>query len=302
VVVLKGTLSLVALLVVVVAVRADQQAPPTFRTGVRVVPVYASVSDRNGQFILDLTKERFTLTDNGQPVAITQFSNQFVPITAAIMLDLSRSMLPRYDAVLASAEQFIVRLMPGDRARVGSFSEEVRMGPPLTSDRDALIKFLRESFDLRVGMRTRLWDGIEEGIKTLEGAEGRRIVFVITDGGDTLSEASMNDVQSHARRAGVIVYWISMSGTGGREPQALIKPGPGLLSLVEDSGGGYMRFAEIDEINRIMTEVTQELHHQYLLGFTPTTLDGRMHKLDVRVPQSNYTVRARKTYVAEEEK
>lgn len=297
-----GCVLFAAALLAVAPMGAESQTPQTFRAGVRVVPVYASVSDRYGQFVLDLKKDQFTLTDNGVPVAITQFSNQFVPITAAVMLDLSRSMLPRYDAVLAAAEQFIVRLMPGDHARVGSFSEEVRMGPALTSDRDALIRFLRDSFDLRVGMRTRLWDGIDEGIKALDGAEGRRIVFVITDGGDTLSNLTMDNVLSHARRAGVIVYWISMTGTGGREPQAQIRQNAGLLSMVEDTGGGYMRFAEIDEINRIMTEVTQELHHQYLLGFTPAALDGREHKLDLRVPQSNYTVRARKTYVAEEEK
>ena len=79
-----------------------------------------------------------------------------------------------------------------------------------------------------------------------------------------------------------------------------IRPNAGLKFFVEETGGGYMRFAETDEINRIMTEVAQELHHQYLLGFTPVLVDNRLHKLDVRVPQTNYTVRARKSYVAEE--
>ena len=278
---------------------AEQQTPPTFRAGVKVVPVYASVTDRNGRFVLDLTKNQFEITDDGRPVAIAQFSNQFVPITASILLDLSRSMIPRYDAVIAAAEQFIVRLMPGDRARVGSFSEEVRMGPPLTGDRDALIALLHNNFNLQVGMRTRLWDAIDQGIQALDGVDGRRVVFVVTDGGDTLSDATMDAVLGRARKAGVIVYWISMSGTGGREPLARIRRNAGLLSFVQDTGGGYMRFAEIDELNPIMTEVAEELHHQYLLGFTPAVLDGRLHKLDVRVTQPNYTVRARKNYIAE---
>lgn len=294
-------LAALAAAVTLSAQQPQQPTPPTFRAGVRTVPVYASVSDRGGRFVLDIPKERFTVTDNGQPVAITQFSSQFVPITAAIMLDLSRSMLARYDAVLAAAEQFIVRLMPGDRARVGSFSEEVRMGPPFTNDRDALIKFLRDSFDLRVGMRTRLWDGLGEGIKALDGIDGRRIVFVISDGGDTWSERRMDDVLSSARRAGVIVYWLSITGTGGPEPRSQIFPNAGLKFFVEETGGGYMRFNDLDEINPIMTEVTEELHHQYLLGFTPAVLDGKVHKLDVKLDQPNYTVRARKTYVAEED-
>jgi len=149
-------------------------------------------------------------------------------------------------------------------------------------------------------MRTRLWDGIEEGVKSLDGIEGRRVVFVITDGLDTLSDRPMEDAAKMARKSGVLLYWIGMSGTGGPEPNQQIRGNAGLRSFVEDTGGGYMRFAEIDEINRMMTEVAQELHHQYLLGFTPAVLDNRLHKLDVRVLEKNYTVRARKTYVAEE--
>jgi VWFA-related protein len=273
---------------------------PQFKAGVKVVPVYATVTDRTGRFVTDLTKDQFEIIDDGRKVELTQFSNQFVPITAAIMLDLSKSMLDRYAAVIAAAEQFIVRLMPGDRARVGSFSEEVRMGPPLTGDRDALIKFIRDSFDLRVGMRTRLWDGIGEGVKALDGIDGRRVVFVVTDGLDTWSVLQMDDAVRMARKAGVLLYWVGMSGTGGPEPRSQIRQNAGLRSFVEDTGGGYMRFAEIDEINRIMTEVAQELHHQYLIGFTPAVLDNRLHKLDIRVLEKNYTVRARKTYLAEE--
>ena len=293
---LRTLVAYMAYMLMVLDLSAQQ---PQFKAGVKIVPVYATVTDKTGRFVTDLTKEQFEVTDDGKKVEVTQFSNQFVPITAAIMLDLSKSMLDRYDAVIAAAEQFIVRLMPGDRARVGSFSEEVRMGPPLTSDRDALIKFIRDSFDLRVGMRTRLWDGIEEGVKALDGIDGRKVVFVITDGQDTWSVDRMDDAERMARKAGVLLYWIGMTGTGGPEPRAQIRPNAGLRSFAEDTGGGYMRFAEIDEINRMMTEVAQELHHQYLLGFTPLVLDNRLHKLDVRVLQTNYTVRARKSYVAE---
>lgn len=295
--ILKTFVVFVAFMLIALDLVAQQ---PQFRAGVKTVPVYATVTDRGGRFVLDLRKEQFELTDDGKKVELTQFSNQFVPITAAIMLDLSKSMLPRYDAVLAAAEQFIVRLMPGDRARVGSFSEEVRMGPPLTGDRDALIKFLRDSYDLRLGMRTRLWDGIEEGVKALDGIEGRRVVFVITDGQDTWSVDRMDDAVRMARKAGVLLYWIGMTGTGGPEARPQIRANAGLKYFVEETGGGYMRFSEIDEINRIMTEVAQELHHQYLLGFTPAVLDNKLHKLEVRVLQTNYTVRARKSYVAEE--
>lgn len=294
---MKTFMSFMCFMVIALDLAAQQ---PQFRAGVKTVPVYATVTDRAGRFVLDLTKDQFELTDDGKQVELTQFSNQFVPITAAIMLDLSKSMLPRYDAVIAAAEQFIVRLMPGDRARVGSFSEEVRMGPPLTGDRDALIRFLRDSYDLRLGMRTRLWDGIEEGVKALDGIEGRRVVFVITDGQDTWSVDRMDDAMRMARKAGVLLYWIGMTGTGGPEARPQIRANAGLKYFVEETGGGYMRFSEIDEINRIMTEVAQELHHQYLLGFTPAVLDNKLHKLEVRVLQTHYTVRARKSYVAEE--
>ena len=75
---------------------------PQFRSGVKTVPVYATVTDRAGRFVTDLTQDKFEILDEGKKVELTQFSNQFVPITAAIMLDLSRSMLARYDAVIAN--------------------------------------------------------------------------------------------------------------------------------------------------------------------------------------------------------
>ena len=126
-------------------------------------------------------------------------------------------------------------------------------------------------------------------------------MFVISDGADTWSERRMDDVLSMARKAGVIVYWLSITGTGGPEPRSQFFPNAGLKYFVEETGGGYMRFNDLDEINPIMTEVTEELHHQYLLGFTPAVLDGKVHKLDVKLSQSNYTVRARQSYVADDD-
>ena len=136
-----------------------------------------------------------------------------------------------------------------------------------------------------------------------EELEGRRPAYVDVESWRVITETRPgDDALSEARRAGVIVYWLSLTGTGGPEPRAQLYPNAGLKSFVEETGGGYMRFDDLSEMNPIMTEVTEELHHQYLLGFTPAVLDGKVHKLDVKLDQSNYTVRARKTYVAEEEK
>jgi len=219
------------------------------------------------------------------------------------MLDLSKRMLDRYDAVIAAAEQFIVRLMPGDRARVGSFSEQVRMGPPLTGDRDALIKFIRESFDLRVGMRTRLWDGIEEGVKSLDGIEGRRVVLVFTDGDDTSSRISFKTVMERARDEEVMVYSIGLESeyfNGMRVVRS--KPSRDLKKISDETGGGYFELQKTADLAPTFQRVAQELRSQYLIGFAPASLDNKVHKLEVRVNKPGMTVRARRSYLAAPDK
>lgn len=283
---------------------AAAQQEPTFRAGTRTVPIYASVTDDIGRFVTDLRREDFEVRDEGKVQPITLFTTDLQPLTAVVLLDGSRSMVKALDTVITAADHFVVRLIPGDRARVGSFSDEIRFAPAFTGDRDQLAREVNDLFDLRIGPGTRLWDAIGQATASFEGAEGRRVVIVFTDGDDTSSTSTFEEALSRARHADVMVYLVLIRGME-RLPEERRSPRRTRLQDVADlvlaSGGGYYLVDNVlDDMNSIATVIAGELHSQYVLGFVPQTLDGKLHKIDVRVKRPRLKIRARQSYIAEE--
>jgi len=133
-----------ALLVAGIVTVAAQQQPPIFKAAAEVVPLFATVTDATGRLIPDLAKEDFEILDNNKSQAVTLFSNDVQFIKVVVMLDESGSMVNNIATVKAGAEQFLLRLLPDDRARIGSFEDMIIFRPEFTNDRDALIPFLGE--------------------------------------------------------------------------------------------------------------------------------------------------------------
>jgi len=293
------------LLAIAAATVTAQQTPPkppptppqqTFRGGVRAVPVYAAVTDGAGGFVTDLTKDDFEIKDNGKVQTITSFTTDLQPITTMIVLDGSGSMLSSFNAVIDGANAFIIRMLPDDRTRISSFADQIRLSPGYTNDRDALLEFLRNQFNLRMGNETRLWDAVDQAVLDLGKQEGRRIVLVFSDGYDTASMLGAGSVQSDALPHDVTVYALSMwTGRGS----AATRPSGSLERLAQETGGGFYELHETDEMNSTFTKIALELHQQYLLAFEPQALDGKVHKLEVRVKTPGAKVRARRSYLAE---
>jgi Ca-activated chloride channel homolog len=273
---------------------ADQQ--PVFRAGTRIeVPIYATVLDSTGRLVPDLERGDFTITDDGKPVELTQFSNASQPFTAVVMLDTSASMTNNLEFLNHAAEQFLIRLLPVDRAQVGAFNDKIQLSGRFTNDRDALVAALD---DLQVGNPTRLNDAIATSLDALEKVEGRRVVLVFTDGEDTASKIGFRTVLERARDEEAMVYSIGLESeyfNGQRMTRS--RPSRDLRKIAEETGGGFFELKKTAELAGTFTRVAQELRSQYLLGFAPATLDGKVHKLDVR-SKTGLTVRARKSYLA----
>ncbi|MEO6223104.1 MAG: VWA domain-containing protein [Vicinamibacterales bacterium] len=283
----------VAALVLGAAVTAQQQ--PTFRSGTRTVPLYATVTDATGRLVPDLTRDDFEVWDGGKKVDLTVFENVIQPITVVVMLDTSGSMTMNLDLLKEAATQFVIRLLPADSARIGSFSDKIRVAPEdFTNDRDELIRILRDDIDY--GNPTRLWDATDMGMTALKDREGRRVVLVFTDGADTYSERSQADVMARARDGEFLIYAIGLRSQ--LRGQGVTRPDPGLRKVAEETGGGYFELGRANELNATFTRVAAELHSQYVLGFSPSVLDGKVHKLDVIIKRPGLVARARKTYVA----
>ena len=290
----------------------QQQAPPVFRGRAETVAVYTSVTDAAGQPIRTLSREHFRVLDEGRPQELTIFENGRQPITAMLLVDTSASMAVTLDLARHAAEQFVLRLLPGDRARVGSFSDVVNLSREFTDDRDSLLRSLRD--DLRIGNPTRLWDAIGQTMEALAGLPGRRVIVLFTDGEDTISTTAPRDVMLRARREDVMIYAVQIRSRALPQVELQIigpnmprrRPQRGdptptqvLRSISSETGGAHFLLNPSHDVNATFTQVVDELRHQYLLGFSPGKLDGRTHELRVSVPDApQLQVRARRYYQA----
>ena len=234
--------------------------------------------------------------DNGAAQQLTMFESDVQPNKVVVMLDTSGSMTLHLKLLKQAAEQFVLRLLPADRARIGSFSDKINLSPTFTSDRDELIRVLHNEIDF--GNPTHLWDAIDYSMTALSKEEGRRVVLIFTDGEDAFSKkTSYNEVLARAQKEEFMIYAIGLWGqVPGRPPT---KPDRGLRRLAEETGGGYFELKTTSDLGPTFTRVADELHRQYVLGFSPATLDGKTHKIDVRIKVPGMTARARKSYIAD---
>jgi Ca-activated chloride channel family protein len=273
---------------------------PTFKSGTRVVPVIATVTDPTGRLVPNLEKEDFSILDNGKPQEISFFLNEVQPFNVVVMLDYSASMTANLDLLKAAAEQFLLRLLPADKGQVGAFSDKIQMSGTFTSDRDDLIGALD---DLQFGNPTRLYDAINESLAALKGTDKRKVVLVFTDGDDTSSRLGFGDILDRAKAEEVMIYAIGLQSeyfNGARMVRS--RPDGNLKKLAEETGGGYFELKKTDDLAPTFTRVAQELHSQYTMGFAPSALDGKEHKLVLRMRDAKMNARARKSYIASPER
>ena len=272
---------------------------PTFRTGTRTVALYATVTDAQKRLVPDLTKNDFEIFDNDKPQTLELFLNEVQPITVVVMLDTSASMTGNLKLLEQAAEQFLLRLLPKDKGMVGAFNDKIEFSPAtFTSDRDKLIRSLKE---LDFGNPTRLYDAIAASMDRLDNIDGRRVVLVFTDGEDTGSNTGSGDVLEQARREEVMIYAVGLRSdyfNGSRQVRS--KPDSGLKRLAEETGGGYFELDKTSDLAPTFTRVAQELHSQYVLGFTPALLDGKVHRISIKA-KLGMTVRTRRSYIASAE-
>jgi len=283
-----------ALSVLCISAAAQQK----FKVTTESVPVYVTVTDQQKRLAPDLIQEDFEIIDNGKPQTINIFENKPTPITTIVMIDSSGSMTTALDLVKQGAEQFLIRLLPEDKGQVGAFNDKIEFHPAteFTSNRDVLVGYLK---DLDFGYPTRLYDAVDESLARLESLEGRRVVLVFTDGDDTSSKIGVGHVIDRARSKDVMVYAIGLVNDYFNGQQRVrSQPDRGLKKLAEETGGGYFELKRTADLNETFTRVAQELHSMYVLGFSPELLDGKVHKLEVRIKKPGMSARARKSYLA----
>jgi Ca-activated chloride channel family protein len=286
---------------VAAGVAAQQPQAPTFKSGTQIVSLFVTVADADKRLVPDLTKDDFEVFDNDKPQPIIYFDNSIHPITVIVMLDTSGSMTGTIGLLRQAAEQFIIRLLPDDKGRVGAFNDKIQFSSRFTSDRDQLVTDVK---DLDYGNGTRLWDAVGASLDELKGIEGRRVVLVFTDGDDTESKTmSLGKVIDRARADEVMIYAIGLeSNYFNGQRMVKSKPDSGLRKIADETGGGYFELSKTADLAPTFTRVAYELHSQYVIGFAPTQLDNRVHKLTVKMKKPGLAARARRSYVAAPDK
>ncbi len=307
---------------------AGQGQPPTFTGANRTVAVYATVVGADNRLVPDLPREAFSVYDNGTRQELTLFANDIQPITVVMLLDRSGSMRANFSLVEQAAEHFVDAMLPADKARIGSFAYRIQIDPrDFTSDHEELRSILRS--ELQTEGPTPLWNAINVGITSLLRQRGRRVILVFTDGVDgplnfSANNNSLKDVMKRAEQEDVMVYAIGLVGSGpaggsgrqsppgrggfggfggrgrlgGSGPRFPDRPDEGLPKIAAATGGGYFELTSTRDMASTFSRIADELHHQYALGFTPVSLDGKMHSIEVRLAGAGVTARARRSYLA----
>jgi Ca-activated chloride channel family protein len=278
----------------------DPSAPPHnfFRSRVDLISVTATVVDRDGRLVTGLSKDAFELYEDGERQKITQFTSERVPISLAVLLDVSDSMFgQRLVDARAAVERFLFDLLdPADEFSLIAFNHEPRVLTPWTRSQDVIKQSLAE---LRPFGATGLYDAVIAALPLMENRSRQRgALLIISDGADTASDTTMHELRSALLRSDAFSYAIGIDPPARRA----INIGVNLSALTEitnGSGGRTEVVHDTADLNDATARIADELNKQYLLGYTSSRAqDGRYHSIRVHAVDLSYRVRSRNGYVA----
>jgi VWFA-related protein len=305
-------LAALALLPALLSALLPAQEQPTFSTEVKVVSVLASVRNKKGAFIRDLTKDDFSVSENGRPQTIRYFSRETdLPLTLGLMIDTSMSQKRVMEAERIASYSFLEQVLreKKDQVFIMQFDLSPIMRQELTSSFLKLSEALQRVDtpnigDLRsqTGGGTMLYDAMFKAAREIMQKEtGRKALIVLSDGVDTGSEASVVDSIEAAQKADTLIYSILFSDEsyygGFAEPD-----GRGvLMRMSRETGGGFFEVSKKVSLDTIFTQLQEELRSQYNIGYVsdqPVSV-SEFRKIQLTTHQKGLTVQARGRYWAQ---
>jgi Ca-activated chloride channel homolog len=261
----------------------SQQNEPTYRVNVRLVNVFTTVTDSHGAPVANLTKDDFRLLEDGIPQEIRVFEKESaIPLSIALAIDTSES--TRRDIALetSSAKKFVHTILrPVDRLSLFQISEDIDQLTRFSAD----MKVIERGIDhLTAGAGTSLYDAIYLCSDALLDREGRKVLVLITDGGDTTSATNYNNALRRAQQAEAIVYSIivvPVAADAGRN----IGGEHALIQISKDTGGKYYYAESGEQLDEAFRKISDELRTQYLLAYYPNrrVADSSFRRIQVQL-------------------
>ena len=293
----------VALLAVVAAAPAAGQKEQRFRAGVEVVSLNVTVVDGASRLIRDLEQPDFEVFEDGSNQEISFFSKTQSPIALALLIDSSASMEDRLQTAQEAAIGFVQRLRTEDVAEIVDFDSRVEIRQTFTNDKAALEKAIR---DTAAGGSTALHHAIYISLKELRKIRAssaeeirRQAIVVLSDGEDTSSILSYEDVLDQAKRSETAIYTIGLrpkdnGSRGFKEAEFVLK------QLAFETGGRAWFPEQVGQLAGVYDQIASELASQYTLGYASknSRRDGAWRRIVVRVKREGVTARTKQGYYA----
>ncbi len=259
---------------------------------VEFVELYAAVLDRKGRPVEDLSREDFTVLEDGVRQEIRRFErSQALPLHVGVLLDVSASMAESLGQAREAARRFFEQaLTPKDRAAVITFNDYPHLAVPLTNDPGRLAGGLA---GLKAERGTALYDALLFALYTFNGVTGQRAILVLSDGKDEHSRFRFEEALEFARRTGITLYAIGL-GDAARDGKARRK----LKKLAEDTGGRSFFLVSAEELPAIYDTIQRELRSRYLVAYQSSNLgrDGAFRSIEVKLARGGLEVQAPRGY------
>ena len=262
----------------------QEEAPSTtFKVDVKLVNVFVSVQDANGAPVSSLKKDNFELLEDGHPEKIAVFSRESeLPLSIVLGVDASLSTKKDLRVELESARRFARSILrPIDTLSLYEFSEVVDEIVPFTGDMRRIDRGIEQ---IRVGTATALYDAVYLGAQALEKRRGRKVMVLITDGGDTMSKVNYQDALRAAEEAEAIIYSIiivPIEADAGRD----IGGEHALIELSRETGGKHYYATSIPTLDKAFQKISEQLRTQYLLAYYPSrrVTDSQFRRIQIHV-------------------
>jgi VWFA-related protein len=276
---------------------------PSFRAGVDIVSLNVTVTDAGSHYITDLEEGDFLVFEDGIKQNVTFFSRRQSPIALSLLLDSSASMEEHLPILQMAATNFVHKLKSNDIAQVIDFDSRVEIRQGFTGNQAELDTAISQ---LAAGGSTSLHNAIYIALKELRKVRAvneedvrRQALIVFSDGEDTSSLVSFDEVLDLAKRSETSIYTIALRGAdvqakGFREAEFVMR------TLAQETGGRAFFPAKIDDLNGVYSQIADELASQYTLGYTSANprRDGAWRRIVVQVSRPNVTPRTKKGYYA----
>ena len=279
--------------------RAQQ---PLFSAQSELVVLYATVTDGRGAYVRHLSREAFSVFEEGEPQAISFMADTDTPVTVGLLIDNSTSMMPSRGLVIAAARAFADASHPQDEIFALAFNEHVR--PALPPDRPFTDSpaTLQAALDRTISARgqTALYDAVRAGLEyAARGSRQRKVLVIVSDGGANASRAGRDDILREAPASSAVIYTLALHDT--------IRPRSGDPRLLRDlarlTGGETFRPQRPQDVTSALREIAADIRHTYTIGYVPRALQQpngalRRVRVDAKAPDGRrLRVRSRGGYI-----